>query len=95
LRDEVILNYNSIEQLSSNLGAVKFQPISKIPESVFRYSEFGSTLRNTVPFNKYPNAVLNVNANVKGSVNDLLINNLKVSGLDQLRVAASGRTKMR
>jgi hypothetical protein len=51
------------------------------------------TLRNTVPFNKYPNAVLNVNANVKGSVNDLLINNLKISGLDQLRVAASGRVK--
>ncbi|MFY7813791.1 MAG: translocation/assembly module TamB domain-containing protein, partial [Chryseobacterium taeanense] len=50
-------------------------------------------LRNTTPFNKYPNAVLNVNANVKGNVNDLLINNLKVSGLDQLRVAASGRIK--
>lgn len=94
LRDEVVLNYNSIEQLSSNLGAV--QVSANIKDSKIGFSDILNivpTLRNTTPFNKYPNAVLNVNANVKGSVNDLLINNLKVSGLDQLRVAASGRVK--
>lgn len=94
LRDEVILNYNSIEQLSSNLGAVQIS--ANIKDSKIGFSDILNivpTLRNTTPFNKYPNAVLNVNANVKGSVNDLLINNLKVSGLDQLRVAASGRVK--
>ncbi|GAA4150053.1 hypothetical protein GCM10022217_02670 [Chryseobacterium ginsenosidimutans] len=94
LRDEVILNYNSIEQLSSNLGAVKIA--ANIKDSKIGFADILNlvpTLRNTVPFNKYPNAILNVNANVKGNVNDLLINNLKVSGLDQLRVAASGRIK--
>jgi hypothetical protein len=94
LRDEVVLNYNSIEQLSSNLGAVKIS--ANIEDSKIGFADILNlvpTLRNTVPFNKYPNAVLNVNANVKGNVNDLLINNLKVSGLDQLRVAASGRVK--
>ena len=94
LRDEVVLNYNSIEQLSSNLGAVKIS--ANIKDSKVGFADIlnlAPTLRNTAPFNKYPNAVLNVNANVKGSVNDLLINNLKVSGLDQLRVAASGRIK--
>ncbi|WP_336716827.1 translocation/assembly module TamB domain-containing protein [Chryseobacterium mucoviscidosis] len=94
LRDEVVLNYNSIEQLSSNLGAVQIS--ANIKDSKIGFSDILNivpTLRNTAPFNKYPNAVLNVNANVKGSVNDLLINNLKVSGLDQLRVAASGRVK--
>ncbi|MCY1663320.1 translocation/assembly module TamB domain-containing protein [Chryseobacterium sp. SL1] len=94
LRDEVVLNYNSIEQLSSNLGAVQIS--ANIKDSKIGFSDILNivpTLRNTTPFNKYPNAVLNVNANVKGSVNDLLINNLKVSGLDQLRVAASGRVK--
>lgn len=94
LRDEVVLNYNSIEQLSSNLGAVQIS--ANIKDSRIGFSDILNivpTLRNTTPFNKYPNAVLNVNANVKGSVNDLLINNLKVSGLDQLRVAASGRVK--
>ncbi|WP_333854315.1 translocation/assembly module TamB domain-containing protein [Epilithonimonas sp.] len=94
LRDEVILNYNSIEQLSANPGAVKIS--ANIENSKIGFSDILNlvpTLRNTAPFNKYPNAILNVNANVKGLVNDLLINDLKVSGLDQLRVAASGRIK--
>ena len=94
LRDEVVLNYNSIEQLSSNLGAVKIS--ANIKNSKIGFADIlnlAPNLRNTAPFNKYPNAVLNVNANVKGNVNDLFIDNLKVSGLDQLRVAASGRIK--
>ncbi|SHE59607.1 translocation/assembly module TamB domain-containing protein [Chryseobacterium takakiae] len=94
LRDEVVLNYNSIEQLSSNLGAVKIS--ANIKDSKVGFADIlnlAPNLRNTSPFNRYPNAVLNVNANVKGNVNDLLINNLKVSGIDQLRVAASGRIK--
>jgi len=94
LRDEVVLNYNSIEQLSSNLGAVKIS--ANIENSKIGFSDILNlvpTLRNTAPFNKYPNAILSVNTNVKGSVNDLLIQNLKVSGLDQLRIAASGRVK--
>ncbi|MGO4710559.1 translocation/assembly module TamB, partial [Chryseobacterium sp. 2TAF14] len=94
LRDEVILNYNSIEQLSSNLGAVKIS--ADIRDSKIGFSDILNlvpTLRNTAPFNKYPNATLNVNAFVRGTVNDLSIQNLKVSGLDKLRVLASGKIK--
>ncbi len=94
LRDEVVLNYNSIEQLSSNLGAVKIS--ANIKNSKIGFADIlnlAPKLRNTAPFNRYPNAILNVNANVKGNVNDLVINNLKVSGIDQLRVAASGTIK--
>lgn len=94
LRDEIVLNYNSIEQLSSNLGAVKIS--ANIKNSKVGFADIlnlAPDLRNTAPFNRYPNAILNINANVKGNVNDLLITNLKVSGIDQLRVAASGRIK--
>ncbi len=94
IRDEVILNYSSIDQLSSNLGAVKVS--ANIKNSKIGFADIlnlAPTLKSTVPFNKYPNAILNVNANVKGSVNDLLIQDLKVSGLDQLRVSAAGRVK--
>lgn len=94
LRDEVILEYNSIEQLSSNLGAVKIS--ANIRDSKVGFADILNlvpTLRTTIPFNKYPNAILAVNANVKGNVNDLLIQNFKLSGLDQLRVAASGKIK--
>ena len=94
LRDEVVLNYNSIEQLSANPGAVRIS--ANIKNSKIGFSDILNlvpTLRNTAPFNKYPNTILSVNANVKGLVNDLLINELKVSGLDQLRVNASGRIR--
>lgn len=94
LRDEVILNYNSIEQLSSNLGAVKIS--ADIRDSKIGFSDILNlvpTLRNTAPFNKYPNATLNVNAFIRGTVNDLSIQNLKVSGLDKLKVMASGKIK--
>ena len=94
LRDEVVLNYNSIEQLSANPGAVRIS--ANIENSKIGFADILNLvpgLKNTAPFNKYPNAILSVNANVKGLVNDLMINELKVSGLDQLRVNASGRIR--
>src|SRR5690606_22148841 len=39
---------------------------------------------------KYPNAVLNINTRLRGTINDLNIQTLQLSGLDQLRVNASG-----
>ena len=94
LRDEIILNYNSIEQLSANLGAVKIS--ADIRDSKIGFSDIVNlvpTLKNTAPFNKYPNATLNINALVKGTINDLAIQNLKISGLDQLKILASGKIK--
>ncbi|WP_288791095.1 translocation/assembly module TamB domain-containing protein [uncultured Elizabethkingia sp.] len=94
LRDEVVIGYDSVEQLTANPGAIKVS--ASIRDSKVGFSDILNlvpTLRNTVPFNKYPNVVLLVNANAKGSVNDLVIQNLKLSGIDQLKVAASGRIK--
>ena len=94
LRDEVVLNYNSIEQLSTNPGAVRIA--ANIRQSKVGFSDIlmlVPTLRNTVPFNKYPNAVLKVDTRLKGTLNDLLIQNLELSGIDQLKVNASGTVK--
>ncbi|CDN73063.1 translocation/assembly module TamB domain-containing protein [Elizabethkingia anophelis] len=94
LRDEVVIGYDSVEQLTANPGAIKVS--ASIRDSKVGFSDILNlvpALRNTVPFNKYPNAVLLVNANAKGSVNDLVIQNFKLSGIDQLKVAASGRIK--
>jgi len=94
LRDEVILGYDSVEQLTANPGAIKVSAMIRDSKVGFvDILNLVPTLRNTVPFNKYPNAVLLVNANAKGSVNDLVIQNFKLSGIDQLKVAASGRIK--
>ena len=94
LRDELVLNYNSIEQLSANPGAVKI--LANIENSKIGFSDIlmlVPTLRNTAPFNKYPNAVLNINTRLKGTLNDLTIQTLQISGLDQLKVNASGTVK--
>lgn len=94
LRDEVVLNYNSIQQLSANPGAVRIS--ANIRNSKVGFSDIlmlVPNLRNTAPFNKYPNAILNVNTRLKGTINDLLIQNLELSGLDQLKVNASGTVK--
>ncbi|MDV3905848.1 cell envelope biogenesis protein AsmA [Elizabethkingia anophelis] len=94
LRDEVVIGYDSVEQLTANPGAIKVS--ASIRDSKVGFSDILNlvpALRNTVPFNKYPNAVLLVNANAKGSVNNLVIQNFRLSGIDQLKVAASGRVK--
>ena len=50
-------------------------------------------LKNTVPFNNCPNAVLNLSANVKGKINNLLVQEFKLSGLGNLNVNAAGTVK--
>lgn len=94
LRDEVILNYNSVEQLSTNLGAVKI--MANISNSKIGFSDIlnlAPDLKNTLPFNQYPDAILNINAVLKGSINDLSIQNFRASGIDQLKIIASGKIK--
>lgn len=94
LRDEIILNYKSVEQLSANPGAVKI--LANIRNSKVAFSDIlmlAPDLRNTVPFNKYPKAVLNVHTRLKGTINDLDIQNLELSGLDQLVIKTSGKIK--
>lgn len=94
LQNEVILNYNSIEQLTANPGAVQIS--ANVKDSKVGFSDIlmlVPSLRNTAPFNKYPNAVLNVNARLKGTANNLNIQTLQVSGLDKMKVVASGIVK--
>ena len=94
LRDELVLNYNSIEQLSANPGEVKIT--ADIQNSKIGFSDIlmlVPSLRTTPPFNKYPNAVLNLNTRLKGKIGDLQILNLELSGLDQLKVKARGHVK--
>ena len=94
LRDEVVLNYNSLQQLTKNPGAVKIS--ANIKNSKIGFSDIlllAPNLRNTVPFNKYPNSILNIDTRLKGTINDLNIQNLQLSGLDKMKLSASGIVK--
>lgn len=94
LRDEVTLNYNSQEQLSANPGSVRIS--ANLRNSKVGFADIlmlAPSLRTTPPFNKYPNAVLNITTVLKGTLNDLHIRTLQLSGLDKLKVYASGTIK--
>lgn len=94
LRDEIVLNYNSIEQLSAHPETVKVS--ANIRNSKVAFSDiltFVPNLRNTTPFNKYPNSSLNLDTKITGTLNDLLINHLQVSGLDRFKLSASGKIR--
>lgn len=94
LRDELVLNYNSLEQLTANPGAIKIS--ANIQNSKIGFADILNlvpSLRGTAPFNKYPNGILNITTRLKGSVNDLNIQTLQVSGLDKMKVSASGIVK--
>ncbi|MFC6266908.1 translocation/assembly module TamB domain-containing protein [Frigoriflavimonas asaccharolytica] len=94
LKDELVLNYNSIEQLSAKPGKVEI--MANIANSKIGFKDillFAPDLRKQAPFNKYPNGILNVDARLKGFINDLTIDNLQVSGLDKMKLALSGKIK--
>lgn len=91
LRDEIVLNYNSIEQLSANPGAVSVS--ANIYNSKIGLADllnFAPDLRNTPPFNTYPNGIINLDARIKGTMNEMQIANLQASGLGDLKLALSG-----
>lgn len=94
LRDELVLNYNSMQQLSSNPSAVKIS--ANIRNSKIGFADillFAPQLRGTAPFNTYPNAILNLNTRLRGTLNDIEIATLQTSGLGDLKAHLSGRIK--
>ena len=94
LQRSLKLQYKSVDDLSNNLGNVAIE--ANLPQNKIGFKDIlwlAPNLKNTVPFNKYPNAVLNLSANVKGIVNDLLIQEFKLSGLGNLNVNAAGTIK--
>ena len=94
LQRDLKLTYNSVDDFSKDLGNVGIE--AYLPDTKIGFKDIlwlAPNLKNTVPFNKYPNAVLNLSANVKGNVNDLLVQEFKLSGLGNLNVNAVGTIK--
>lgn len=94
LQRSLHLTYNSIDDFSNNLGNVGIE--AKLPKTKIGFKDIlwlSPDLKNTAPFNKYPNAVLNLSAEVRGKINDLLVQEFKLSGIDNLNVNAFGTIK--
>ena len=94
IRDEVILRYNSLKQLTEDTGNVVVN--ANLKKSRIAFADIlylAPDLKNTTPFKEYPNAILAVDSKVYGKVNDLNINRLNVYGIGDLKIAASGKVK--
>lgn len=94
LKNQVVLSYANQNQLTNHPEKITIS--ADLNQSKIGFSDIlylVPDLKNTVPFNHYPTAVLNVDAAVRGKMNDILIQRLNVSGLDDLNVSANGRIK--
>lgn len=94
IRDELMLSYQSLDALTQNPGNIKLS--ASLRNSRIAFSDILNLvpdLRNTTPFDQYPNAVLNVSTKVGGSVNNLMIQNLQLTGIDKTVIVASGNVR--
>lgn len=94
LRNGITLTYQSPEQLTAHPRAVKIS--ADIRNSRVGFADvlnFAPGLRGTVPFSTYPNGIVNVDARLKGTMDNILVQTLQLSGLDDLKIAASGTVR--
>jgi len=94
IRDEIILEYNSQDDLTQNIDNLFVS--ANFPNSKIAFSDIlilAPTLKNTPPFNEYANTVLTIDAKLNGKVNDLHIQKLLVSGLGNAKINANGIIK--
>lgn len=94
IRDEFVLDYQSKDDLTNNLESIYLK--ANLPNTRIAFSDIlllVPTLKNTIPFNDYPTAILSVDSKLNGKVNDLNIQKLLVSGLGTAKINANGIVK--
>lgn len=94
IKDEIIIGYTSLDAIGENIGELEIH--ASLSGSKLGFKDvllFVPTLENTNPFKSNPNAVLHINSEVSGKVNDITIPNLEISGIGSTKISASGRIK--
>ncbi len=94
LQKEIKLGYTSINQFSDDLGKVKIY--ADIKNSKIGFKDLlilAPQLKQTSPFNQYPNATIYANANLYGVIDDFKIDQFSISGIDDINIKAHGNIK--
>lgn len=92
LKDNVQLEYASLDALSKNIGATTIE--ANLNNTKIGFQDIlllAPDLQNTNPFKSNPDAVLSLNSRVKGKIKDLSIPLLEVEGLGTTKIKASGK----
>ncbi|MGV3696437.1 translocation/assembly module TamB domain-containing protein [Flavobacterium sp.] len=91
VRNEVIIGYPSIESLSKNLSALTIN--ANLNQSKIAFKDiliFAPELSGTNPFKDYPNAIVSLDTKLSGSLGNLKIPNLQLSGIGSTKINTSG-----
>jgi hypothetical protein len=92
LRDQIVVNYPSIESLQKNIG--ELDVTASLVGSQVGFKDiliFAPDLAGTNPFKSNPEAIMKINSRISGKVSDIEIPNLEISGIGSTKIAASGR----
>jgi translocation and assembly module TamB len=92
LRDELILNYASFDELSKNIGKVRVK--TRLKNSQLSFKDIlllAPDLANTPPFKGNENEVLKFDGNAFGTVNNLKIGNFSMNGFDEANIKVQGQ----
>ncbi len=92
IQEEIIVNYPSLEALKTNPGDLAID--ATLTNSRIAFKDilfFVPNLAQTNPFKGNPNAIISLDGQVKGKLNNISISNLEISGIGTTRLAASGR----
>lgn len=92
LKDEIIVKYESLSALTDDLENVEIS--ATLDGSRVGFKDvllFVPTLANTNPFRSNPNAIMAINGQVNGKINNIVIPNLEISGIGSTKLTASGR----
>jgi hypothetical protein len=94
LKNEVIVKYPSIASITKNLSKLYIDATLQGSKLSFKdVLLLAPQLSATEPFSTMPNAVLNINSKVLGTIDNLRIPQLQISGIGNTRIAASGTIK--
>ena len=92
LRDELVLNYASLDELSKNIGKVRVK--TRLKNSQLSFKDvllLAPDLANTPPFKGNENELLKFDGNASGTVNNLKIDEFSMSGFDQANFKVKGQ----
>lgn len=94
LKEEVILTYESVDQLTNQLDKVAIQ--LNLNNNKIGFKDLlllAPDLKNTSPFSTYKNEILAFDAKISGKIEDLFLQKIIVKGFDGTYVDIKGRIK--
>ena len=92
LRDELVLNYASLNQLTQDIGKVRVKTSLKNSQLAFKdILLLAPDLAQTPPFKGNEKEILKLNGLVSGTVNNLQISQASFSGFEQAKLSIEGQ----